>query len=141
MWKVKWWANREKIMNRNVKTALIVVIAAVAIFLAYRILFIRTVNYEIGSIKIPSKYNVLTGKVTPILDYKGREPARVVEKNPTKKLGLTGDEVAIARFRWAMFEQWAKQHPEYKGWESDPEIFAKAQEEFESSGWKVRVVK
>ena len=57
-------------MNKKIKAGLIAVIAALALFTAYKLTFIRTVNYEIGGITIPSRYNILTGSVKPIKDYR-----------------------------------------------------------------------
>ena len=135
-------------MNKNLKTALIAAIAVLACVFLYKLVFIRTVNYEIGGIKIPSKYNLLTGSVKPIKDYKGREIKRTLENNKQaqpKKIGLSSDEVISAQVRWAVFEQWVKDRPQYKGWDTDKELFAKAQDDFlkemESSGRKVTIIK
>ena len=135
-------------MNRNVKTALTAALAVLICIFLYKIVFIRTVSYEIGGIKIPSKYNILTGSVKPIKDYKGKELKRVVEDNKKtqpKQIGLSSDEVISAQVRWAVFEQWVKDRPQYKGWDSDKEIFAKAQDDFlkemESSGRKVTIIR
>jgi hypothetical protein len=121
--------------------------AVAVIFIGYRLIVIRTVNYEIGGIKIPSKYNILTGKVTPIKEYKGGDIKRVVEdrKIDPREVGLSADEVMGAKVRWAIFEQWVKERAKYKGWESDPEVFKKAQDDFlkelEASRTKVTLVK
>ena len=135
-------------MNKNVKTALIVTFTVLICFFLYKLIFIRTVSYEIGGIKIPSKYDILTGSVKPIKDYKGKELKRVVEDNKKtqpKQIGLSSDEVMSAQVRWAVFEQWVKNRPQYKGWDSDKEIFAKAQDDFlkemESSGRKVTIIR
>lgn len=130
-----------------VRTVMVPLIAILVLFFGYRLLVIRTVNYEIGGIKIPSKYNILTGKVTPIKDYRGGVIKRVVEDNKihAKGVGLSADEVMGAKVRWALFEEWVKARPQYKGWDSDPEAFKKAQDDFlkemESSGTKVTLVK
>jgi hypothetical protein len=134
-------------VNKNIKTALIAAIAVLACVFLYKLVFIRTVSYEIGGIKIPSKYNLLTGSVKPIKDYKGKEIKRVVEDKQAepKKIGLSPDAVISAQVRWAVFEQWVKDRPQYKGWDTDKEIFAKAQGDFlkemESSGRKVTIVR
>lgn len=132
-------------MDKNVRLALTTAIAIIGVILAYRILFIRTVNYDVGGIKIPARYNVLTGKATPIKDYKGAEPKTTIADRNTKKLGLDSTEVVTAQVRWAVFEQWVKARPEYKGWDSDPELFRKAQDAFladmEKSGRKVTIIK
>lgn len=139
---------RRTLVNKNLKKALIITIAVFAFVLIYKLAFIRTVNYEIGGIKIPSKYNILTGSVKPIKDYKGGQIKRTIEDNKRaqpKKLGLSSDEVISAQVRWAVFEQWVKERPQYKGWDTDKDIFAKAQEDFlkemESSGRKVKIIR
>ncbi len=62
-----------------------------------------------------------------------------------RKTGIVGfdkTDVTAANFRWALFEQWVKARPQYKGWESDPEIFRQANEEFrKNSKMNVEVVK
>ena len=135
-------------MNKNLKTALIAAIAVLACVFLYKLVFIRTVSYEIGGIKIPSKYNLLTGSVKPIKDYKGGQIKRIVEDNKQakpKQIGLSSDEVISAQVRWAVFEQWVKDRPQYKGWDTDKELFAKAQDDFlkemESSGRKVTIIR
>jgi hypothetical protein len=134
-------------VNKNLKTALIAAIAVLACVFLYKLVFIRTVSYEIGGIKIPSKYNLLTGSVKPIKDYKGGQIKRVVEDKQAqpKKIGLSSDAVISAQVRWAVFEQWVKDRPQYKGWDTDKELFAKAQDDFlkemESSGRKVTIIR
>ena len=132
-------------MDKNVKIALITALAVIGVILAYRLLFVRTVSYDVGGIKIPSKYNTLTGKATPIKDYKGPELKTTDTDRDTKKIGLDSTEVVTAQVRWAVFEEWAKAQPEYKGWESDPEVFKQAQAAFldymEKSGRKVTIIK
>lgn len=132
-------------MNRTLKMSLLSVVVIAAMIFAYRIVFIRTVNYEIGGIKIPSRYNVLTGKVTPLINYKGADIKKTVADNRVDKVGMSGEEVTLAQFRWAMFEQWVKARPKYKGWESDPEIFKAANEAFrkemDASGQRVSIIK
>ena len=132
-------------MNRTLKMALLTALVAAAMFFAYRLIFIRTVNYEVGGINIPSKYNALTGKVTPIVNYKGGLIKKTVADTRVGNVGLSGEEVTLAQFRWAMFEQWVKVRPQYKGWESDPVIFKKANEDFrkamDATGRKVSIIK
>jgi hypothetical protein len=134
-------------VNKNIKTAVIVVIASAALFLAYKLAFVRTVNYEIGGITIPSRFNILTGTVKPIKNYKGGEIKKTIQDNRAdpEDIGLSSETVVGARVRWALFEQWVKERPQYKGWDTDKEIFRKAQDEFlkemESSGRKVTVLK
>ena len=132
-------------MNSTVKKVLIAIGVLALVIISYKTLFMRTVNYEIGGINIPSKYNLLTGKVTPIIDYKGKDIKRTVHDRKADKLGLTGDEVSMAQFQWALFENWASSRPEYKGWEENPELFKKAHDDFqkmsEASGRKILVIK
>jgi hypothetical protein len=113
--------------------AIISVLAIISIFLIYRALFIRTVNYNIGGIDIPARYNTLTGKAVPISDYKGKTIKKTVADSKTNRIGLDSDNVTAAKFRWELFEGWINSRPEYKGWESDPEIFKKANEKFKGS--------
>lgn len=132
-------------MNKNIKIISITIIAIIALLFFYRTLFIRTVNYEIGGIKIPSKYNVLTGKVKPIIDYRGKELSRTVEARGAGKIGLSEEEVVVAQLRWAVFEEWVKAHPEYNGWQDDALIFKKAHDAFrkelEAKGLRFRIIK
>lgn len=46
------------------------------------------------------------------------------------KIGMDSDGVTAARFRWTLFEEWVNSRPQYKGWESNSEIFKKANDEF-----------
>lgn len=117
-------------MNKNIRTAVIATLSVIALTLLSRAFFIRTVNYNIGGVDIPARYNVLTGKAVPIFDYKGKAIKTTVTDNKTDKMGMSRSEVLAAQVRWALFEEWAKTKPEHKGWESDPEIFRKASEEF-----------
>ena len=114
------------------------------IFLAYKFLVVRTVYYEIGGIKIPSKYNMITGTVKPISNYRGKARLGTVEARKTNKMGLTDEEVAIARLRWEIFEEWVKARPQYKGWQKSPIIFKKANDDFrrevERSGKIIKVI-
>jgi len=134
-------------VNKNIKTAIIAAFVFIALFFLYKLVFIRTVNYEIGGIMIPSKYDLLTGSVKPIKDYKGGEIKRVLEDRQAqpKNIGLSSDEVISAQVRWAVFEQWVKNRAQYKGWDTDTEIFKKAQDDFlkemESSGRKVTIIR
>ena len=135
-------------MNKNIKTALIAAFAVLVSVFLYKLVFIRTVSYEMGGIKIPSKYNILTGSVKPIKDYKGGQIKRIVEDNKQsdpKNIGLSSDEAISAQVRWAVFEQWVKDRPQYKGWDADKELFAKAQDDFlkemKSSGRKVTIIR
>ena len=111
---------------KSLKNVIIIALAVIAIALIYKVLFIKTVYYEIGGIKIPSKYNALTGKVTPILNYSGKPLKRTVKDTSMKDIGLSSEQSTLAQFRWAMFEQWVSLHREFKGWENDPEVAKKA---------------
>lgn len=117
-------------MNTNVKKALIAAGIALALFLGYRILFIRTVNYEIAGVKIPSRYSILTGKVRPIKDYHGKQALPTLDMHPANKLGLSDEQVAIAQLNWMVFQEWANSRPEFKGWDTDAETFKKANDAY-----------
>ncbi|MBU0605697.1 MAG: hypothetical protein KKH77_05365, partial [Candidatus Omnitrophica bacterium] len=90
-------------------------------------------NYNIGGIDIPARYNILTGKAVPISDYKGKIIKKTVTDRKNSRIGLDSNDVTAAQFRWELFEGWVNSHPEYKGWESDQEIFKKANEKFKQS--------
>jgi hypothetical protein len=121
---------------------LLTALVVVGVILIYRILFIRTVNYNIAGIDIPAKYNILTGKAVPITNYKGKIIKKTITDKKSDRLGLDSGDVTAAQFRWALFEEWVGSRKEYKGWESDPEIFKKANEEFkEKVKANVRVLK
>ena len=115
------------------------------IFLLYKFVCVRTVYYEIGGIKIPSKYNIITGSVKPITNYKGKANLNTVEARKANKMGLTEEEVVIAKLRWAIFEQWVSTHPQYRGWQKSAIIFKKANDDFqrelEASGKIIRVAR
>jgi hypothetical protein len=51
---------------------------------------------------------------------------------------LSSDQIAIAQLRWALFAQWASVHPQYKGWDTNKEIFAKAREAFKADMQKLK---
>lgn len=111
--------------------ASIVILAVLALIItSYKSLFTRTVNYEIAGMKIPSKYNMLTGKVTPIENYKGKADLPSITPSIKGNLGLPSEQADAARIRWALFEEWVTQMPEYKDWESNPETFRKAMGDF-----------
>ena len=73
----------------KIKAIIIVILVAGAAFLLFKLVFIRTVYYEIGGIKIPSKYNMLTGTVKPLSNYKGKANLHTVEASKANKMGLT----------------------------------------------------
>ncbi len=134
-------------MKNPIKTVVIALIALAALLFMYKLLFLRTVNYEIGGIKIPSTYNILTGTVKPLKDYKGKEIHRSVGDRQTqpKNVGLSSDEYVSAQVRWAVFVVWVKSRSKYKGWDTDTEIFKRAQDDFlkemEASGRKVTIIR
>ena len=132
-------------MKNNVKTVLIAALALITCFFLYKLAFVRTVNYEIGGIKIPSEYNILTGKARPILDYKGKAITRTVKDKKIGKVGLSEDQVVLAQFRWAIFEEWVNSHPEYKGWQDNAQMFKRANDAFrkelDTAGPKFRIIK
>ena len=117
-------------MKKFVIPALVLLAIAAFIMVSYKTLFIRTVNYEIAGIQIPSKYNMLTGKVTPIKNYKGSSKLPSMQPSIKGNLGLTSEQADTAKIRWALFEEWVSQMPEYKDWQSNPETFRKAMDNF-----------
>lgn len=132
-------------MDKKFKTVITGIVVIVALVFIYRIVFIRTVNYEIGGIKIPSEYNALTGKVRPISDYRGADLKNTIKDRQAKNIGLSEEQVVVAQLRWAVFEEWANSHSEYKGWTSNAETFKKAHDDFrkelESRNAKFRIVR
>ena len=132
-------------MGKKIKAFIIVLLVAGAAFLLFKLVFILTVYYEIGGIKIPSKYNILTGTVKPLSNYKGKANLHTVEANKANKMGLTEEEVVIAKLRWAIFEQWVNARPQYRGWQKSAALFKKANDDFrketESSGKIIQVAK
>ncbi len=117
-------------MNKNLRTAIILIAAIAGIYIIFKFVFIRTVDYEIAGIKIPSKYNILTGTIKPIANYKGKKLLRTVRDSKANKIGLSDEQVVIAKLRWAIFEQWADSRPEYQGWRENQVIFKKANDDF-----------
>ena len=88
---------------------------------------------------------MITGTVKPITNYKGKANLRTVEASKANKIGLTDEEVVIAKLRWAIFEQWVNARPQYKGWQKSALIFKKANDDFrkelETSGKIIKVAK
>jgi len=117
-------------VNKNLKIIIILIAAIAGIYFLFKFAVTRTVDYEIAGIKIPSKYNILTGTVKPIANYKGKKRLRRVQDSKTNKIGLSDEQVVIAKLRWAIFEQWADSRPEYKGWRENQGIFKKANDDF-----------
>lgn len=117
----------------RLKIVLILLAVIIISFALFRTLFIRTVNYTIGGVKIPSEYNLLTGTAKPIPDYKGTANLPTVESRRMNNAGLSEEQAAGAEIRWSVFEEWVKTKPEYKGWESDPDLFKKAQDDYKKN--------
>lgn len=132
-------------MRSKLRAVFITLLCAGAIYLLYKFVIVRTVYYEIGGIKITSRYNMLTGTVKPISNYRGKPGLTTVEARKANKMGLTDEEVTIARLRWAIFEQWVAMRPQYKGWQKSPVLFKKANDDFrreiEASGKIIKVVR
>lgn len=115
---------------KKIFIALAILVAVTLMVVSYKSIFIRTVNYEIAGIKIPSKYNMLTGVVTPIKNYKGKSNLPSLHPSIKSNLGLSAEQADAARLRWALFEEWVSQMPQYKDWQSNPESFRKAMADF-----------
>ena len=116
---------------KKILIPILVLSVVIAFFLvSYKSLFIRTVNYEIAGVQIPSKYNMLTGKVTPIKNYKGRSKLPTMQPSIKGNLGLSEEQAETAKLRWALFEEWASQMPQYSDWQSNPQTFRKAMGDF-----------
>ena len=116
---------------KRILVPVIIIIAVVALIVtSYKSIFTRVVNYEIAGMQIPSKYNMLTGKVTPIKNYKGK--ANLPSMQPVIKgnLGLSAEQAEVAKLRWALFEEWVTQMPQYKDWQSNRETFKQAMADF-----------
>ena len=117
-------------MKTNVILVLVLIVVVALSVMSYKSLFVRTVNYEIAGIKIPSKYNMLTGKVIPIQNYKGKSDLPSMQPSIKGNLGLSGEQAEAAKLRWALFEEWVTQMPQYKDWQSSPETFRQAMADF-----------
>lgn len=104
------------------------VLAVIAV--SYKSLFIRTVNYEIAGVQIPSKYNMLTGKVVPIRNYRGKTSLPTLQPAIKGNLGLGEEQAQMAKLRWALFEEWVTQMPKYGDWQTNPETFKNAMDDF-----------
>lgn len=112
--------------------AITLILITAGLYFIYRATVIKTVNYEIAGIKIPSRYNAITGTIKPIAHYKGTAKLKTFDKLRTGKLGLSDEQVVFAKLRWAIFEQWANSYPKYKGWQEDPAVFRKANDDFKA---------
>ena len=117
-------------MKKIIIMAAILAGIVVLFAVSYKSLFTRVVNYEIAGIQIPSKYNMLTGKVTPIQNYKGKANLPSMQPIIKGNLGLSSEQAEAAKLRWALFEEWVTQMPQYKDWQSNPEIFKQAMADF-----------
>ena len=117
-------------MKKNIVPIVIIMAVITLMVASYKSIFIRTVNYEIAGIKIPSKYNMLTGKVKPIDNYRGKANLPSMQPSVKGNLGLSAEQAEAAKLRWALFEEWVTQMPQYKDWQSDPDTFRKAMEDF-----------
>ena len=117
-------------MKKTIIPVLVLLVFIAFIAISYKSLFIRTVNYEIAGIQIPSKYNMLTGKVVPIKNYRGRANIPTMQPSIKGNLGLSSEQAEAAKLRWALFEEWVSQMPQYSDWQSNPATFKKAMEDF-----------
>lgn len=117
-------------MRRVLVPAIIIITVITLMATSYKSIFTRVVNYEIAGIQIPSKYNMLTGKVTPIQNYKGKANLPSMQPIIKGNLGLPSEQVEAAKLRWALFEEWVTQVPKYKDWQSDQETFKQAMADF-----------
>lgn len=117
-------------MKKMFVPVIIIAVIVAIITISYKSIFTRVVNYEIAGIQIPSKYNMLTGKVTPIKNYKGKADLPSMQPSIKGNLGLSNEQAEAAKLRWALFEEWVTQMPQYKDWQSNQETFRKAMEDF-----------
>ena len=117
-------------MKRILVPAIIIIAVVALIATSYKSIFIRVVNYEIAGMQIPSKYNMLTGKVTPIQNYRGKASLPSMQPIIKGNLGLPAEQAEAAKLRWALFEQWVTQMPQYKDWQSNQETFKQAMADF-----------
>ena len=117
-------------MKRILVLAIIIIAIVALIIISYKSIFTRVVNYEIAGMRIPSKYDMLTGKVTPIQNYRGKVNLPSMQPVIKGDLGLPAEQAEAAKLRWALFEEWVTQMPQYKDWQSDQETFKKAMADF-----------
>ena len=117
-------------MKKYLAPALVILALIAVVAISYKSLFTRTVSYEIAGVHIPSKYNMLTGKVTPIINYRGKANLPAMQPSIKGNVGLSSEQAEAAKLRWALFKEWVSQLPEYKDWQSNPEIFRKAMGDF-----------
>jgi len=117
-------------MKKILVSAVIIIAIVALIATSYKSIFIRVVNYEIAGMQIPSRYNMLTGLVTPIQNYRGKANLPGMQPIIKGNLGLPAEQAEAAKLRWALFEEWATQMPQYKDWQSNQEIFKQAMADF-----------
>lgn len=117
-------------MKKIIISALIIALLIASAVISYKSLFTRVVNYEIAGMSIPSKYNILTGRITPIQNYRGKTNLPSIQPTIKGNVGLPVEQADAARLRWALFEEWVTQMPQYKDWQTDPETFRKAMADF-----------
>ena len=117
-------------MKRILVPAIIIIAVFALIATSYKSIFTRVVNYEIAGIQIPSKYNILTGLVTPIQNYRGKADLPSMQPVIKGNLGLPREQAEAAKLRWALFEEWVTQMPQYKDWQSNQETFKQAMADF-----------
>ncbi len=117
-------------MRKTMVTTLVILAIAAFILISHKSLFTRTVNYEIAGVQIPSKYNMLTGKVTPIRNYTGKASLPTMQPSIKGNLGLSDEQAQAAKLRWALFEEWVNQTPQYSDWQTNPQSFKKAMDDF-----------
>ena len=117
-------------MKRIIVPAIIIIAVVALIATSYKSIFTRTVNYEIAGMQIPSKYNMLTGLVTPIQNYRGKASLPSMQPIIKGNLGLSPEQADAAKLRWALFEEWVTQMPQYKDWQSNQETFKQAMADF-----------
>ena len=126
-----WAKQKEEGSVKRILVPAIIIIAVVALIAtSYKSIFTRVVNYEIAGMQIPSKYNMLTGIVTPIKNYRGKANLPGMQPIIKGNLGLTSEQADAAKLRWALFEEWVTQMPQYKDWQSNKETFKQAMADF-----------
>jgi len=117
-------------MKKVLIPAIIAAAVIALIVTSYKSIFTRVVNYEIAGMQIPSKYNILTGKVVPIQNYKGRTNLPTMQPIIKGNLGLSPEQAEAAKLRWALFEEWVSQMPQYKDWQTNQDTFKQAMADF-----------
>src|SRR4030042_5745604 len=98
-------------MKKSLIPIIIITAAVALIVMSYKSIFTRTVNYEIAGMQIPSKYDMLTGRVTPIQNYRGKASLPSMQPKIKGNLGLSAEQAGAAKLRWALFEEWVTPMP------------------------------